>query len=140
MNKMKCYSTIDELINHIKTEDVSYRNLHIPVYIRYMDRDGSNSDTYVIPYKSVIMDYMPFLKRSAVTLPLGEEEQVKYRYKPKRMSNDLYGTPELWSALLELNNMVSLIDFTLEKPVKVFEPQQFRVLLNEVMILEDILR
>ncbi len=140
MAMMKYYSTIDELVDQIKGEDLSYRNLHTPVYIRYEDRFTGETDTFVIPYKSVIMDYMPYLRTCAVTLPFDEIEQVKYRYKPKRLSNKLYGTPELWSALLELNNMVSIIDFNLSKPVKVFEPRQFKVLLNEVMILEGILR
>lgn len=140
MAKMPCYATIDELLNQIKTRDVSYRNLHTPVYIQYEDRLTGDKDTYVIPYKSVVGDYMPFFRECAIRARFNPQEAIKYRYKPKRLSNDLYGTPELWSALLELNYMVSLIDFNLETPIEVFEPRRFKVLLNEVMIMEGILR
>ena len=62
MAQMRYYSTIDELIAQIKGQDISYRNLHTPVYIRYEDRFTGETDTYVIPYKSVILDYMPYLR------------------------------------------------------------------------------
>lgn len=140
MSKMPCYATIPELIDQIKRRDISYRNMHTPVYIQYTERLTGEKDTYVIPYKAITMDYMPFLRECAVTARFNELEAVKYRYKPKRLSNDLYGTTELWSALLELNYMVSIIDFNLESPIKVFEPRRFKELLNEVMIMEGILR
>ena len=50
----------------------------------------------------------------------------------------LYGTTELWSALLELNGVSSIIDFTFETP-KVFNPNTFLKKLNEVMIMEGII-
>lgn len=140
MSKMKCYATIEELIEAGKSVDLSYRNLHTPVYIRHTDRLTGEQDTFVIPYKSITLDYMSELRDCIVELPLGEVERTKYRYKPKRMSNDLYGTTELWHALLEANNIFSLIDFTLEKPVKVFEPKRCKTLINEIMILEGVLR
>lgn len=139
MAKMKLYSTVDELIEHIKAEDISYRNLHVPIFIRSKDRNSGKEDIYKIPYKSVLREYMPELEESVVVMNFGEYEKNKYRYKPKMLSNDLYGTPELWSALLELNHLLSLIDFNLEKPIKVFSPKEFKTLLNEIMILEKIL-
>lgn len=140
MAMMRYYSTVEELINQIKGVDTSYRNLHTNVYIKTDNRLTGETDTFVIPYKSVVLDYMPYFRECAITLPMGEVEKTKYRFKPKRLSNKLYGTPELWSALLELNYMVSVIDFNLEKDIQVFEPKRFKELLNEVMILEGILK
>jgi hypothetical protein len=61
-----------------------------------------------------------------------------YRFKPKMLSFDLYGTTELWSSLMELNGVLSIVDFTLETP-KVFHPNSFMKKLNEVMIMEGII-
>ena len=61
-----------------------------------------------------------------------------YRFKPKKLSYDLYGTTELWDALLELNQMYSIIEFDREK-YKVFDPREFKTALNEIMILKDVL-
>ena len=73
-----------------------------------------------------------------VTAELTPEEISLYKFKPKKLSYDLYGTTEIWCALLELNNVYSIIDFTMEKP-KVFDPKEFIPLMNEILILENII-
>ena len=130
---MAYYATISELIESVKDKEISYRNLHTGVYIK-------KNDTIIkIPYKSIISAYMPFFKEAVVTAQLTREEIFKYKFKPKSLSYDLYGTTELWSALLELNGLYSTIDFNLEKQPKVFIPKDFKKILNEIMILEGIL-
>ena len=129
---MAFYATIQELIDSVNDMEISYRNLHTNVYIKNKD------DTIKIPYKSIIMEYLPYFKSSVVELKLSPEEVSKYRFKPKKLSYDLYGTTELWSALLELNQLYSIIEFNKEV-YKVFEPKEFMTLLNEVLILEDVL-
>ena len=130
---MAFYATIEELLDSVNESELSYRNLHSYVYIK-------NKEEHIkIPYGSVINNYLPFLKETAVTTDFSEMEKVKYQYKPKSLSYDLYGTTELWSALLELNNMVSLLDLKTDKPIQVFDPTEVMELLNEVMILEGII-
>lgn len=126
------YSTIQELIDSVKDMEVSYRNLHTNIYI------NNKGETIKIPYKSIVAEYLPILKSSAVELPLTDNEIILYRFKPKKLSYDLYGTTELWSSLLELNDVYSIIDFDFET-VKVFDPKEFVKLLNEVLIIENIL-
>lgn len=125
-------STIQELIDSVKDMEVSYRNLHTNIYI------NNKGETIKIPYKSIVAEYLPILKSSAVELPLTDNEIILYRFKPKKLSYDLYGTTELWSSLLELNDVYSIIDFDFET-VKVFDPKEFVKLLNEVLIIENIL-
>ena len=132
---MRFYATIQELIDSIKQEEVSYRNLHTPIYLT-----NNNEETIRIPYKSIIRDYLPALRKTTVMSNFSEREKIKYRFKPKMLSNDLYGTPELWSALLEVNGYLSLLDLTMERPMLVFDPREFRKMLNEVMILEEIIK
>lgn len=131
---MAYYATISELINSVKDMEVSYRNLHTNIYIK------NNDEIIKIPYKSILKDYLNFFKDTLVESDFSVSEIHKYKFKPKKLSYDLYGTTELWSALLEVNNMMSIIDFTLDKPIKVFEPKSFKKLLNEVMIMEDIIK
>lgn len=131
---MKYYSTIQELIDSVSGLEISYRNLHTNAYIE-------NKGTVIkIPYKSIIRDYLPYLKQTCVTSAFTDLEKLKYRFKPKMLSNDLYETTELWSALLEINGFISLLDFTLDKPILVFAPKPLKRILNEVMILEEIIK
>ena len=129
---MAFYATIQELIDSVNDMEISYRNLHTNIYIKNKD------DVIKIPYKSIIREYLPYLQSSVVELKFSPEEVSKYRFKPKKLSYDLYGTTELWSALLELNQLYSIIEFNKEV-YKVFEPKEFMALLNEVLILEDVL-
>lgn len=130
---MKFCSTIQELIESVNDMEISYRNLHTTVNIK------NKNEIIKIPYKSITREYLPFFNKTIISLPVSDSDIYTYRYKPKKLSLDLYGTTELWSALLEINNMYSITDFTLEKPIKVFEPKEFINLLNEVMILENII-
>lgn len=129
---MAFYSTIQELIDSVKDMEISYRNLHTNIYIK------NKEDIIKIPYKSIIQTYLPFFQDTVVTAKLNPDEIVMYRYKPKMLSFDLYGTTELWSSLMELNGVLSIVDFTLETP-KVFHPNSFMKKLNEVMIMERII-
>ena len=129
---MAFYATIQELIDSVNDMEISYRNLHTNVYIKNKD------DVIKIPYKSIIREYLPYLQSSVVELKLSPEEVSKYRFKPKKLSYDLYGTTELLSSLLDLNRLYSIIEFNKEV-YKVFEPKEFMTLLNEVLILEDVL-
>lgn len=132
---MKYYTTIQELIASVDKMEVSYRNLHTQVYI------NTKGENLKIPYKSLLRDYRPFLSQSIITIFPSEIDKILYRYKPKKLSLDLYDTTELWSDILELNHLISTIEFTLEKEsFKIFDPRSFFKLLNEVLILEGILK
>lgn len=132
---MAYYATIQDLINSVKGVEISYRNLHSSIMIR------NNNEVIKLPFSSVIKKYMDFLEPTAVECTFNEGEKKKYRFSPKKISAELYGTTEFWSAILELNNMVSIIDFdTMNKTVKVFEPKEFMSRLNEILILEGIIK
>lgn len=127
---MEFYTTITELINSVKDMEISYRNLHTNMYI------SNKNEIIKIPYKSIIRTYMPFLQKTVIEVNIPDTEINKYKYKPKKISYDLYGTTELWSAILELNNLYSTIDFNISK-IKLFDPNEFKRLLNEILIMEN---
>lgn len=129
---MAYYSTLQELIDSVKDMEISYRKLHTNIFI------NNKGDTIKIPYKSILHTYLPFFQDTVVNARLNPDEIIMYRFKPKMLSYMLYDTTELWSALLELNGVTSIIDFDFSVP-KVFEPKAFSKKLNEVMIMEGII-
>jgi hypothetical protein len=58
----------------------------------------------------------------------------QYRFKPKSLSYDLYGTTELWHLLIWLNNLTSVAQFDLQSPV-IFDPSQIAIL-NSIIEIE----
>lgn len=127
------YSTIQDLIDQVDTKEISYRNLHTTFCIR------QNNEVIQVPYKSMIREYMDLLAEDAITVSLPDDEVRIYKYKPKKLSYDLYGTVELWAGLLELNKMYSTMDLTCEKPFLVFNPETVKEKLNEILIQEEVL-
>lgn len=127
-------TTIQDCINNGKTRELTYRKTHTNIFL------NKNGDVVKIPYKSIIREYMPYFLDTVIEADFTKDEEIIYRYKPKSLSYDLYGTTELWSALLELNNMLSINEFNMRKKIKVFIPTEFLEKLNEVLILEKVLK
>ena len=65
-----------------------------------------------------------------------EKEKENYRYSPKKLSYDLYGTTELWADLLKLNGCVSIAEFEPDF-IRVYDPNTFKEYLNEIMIADS---
>lgn len=127
------YSTIQELIDQVEKKEISYRNLHTTFCIR------QNDEVIQVPYKSMIREYMDLMENDAIKVSLPDDEVRIYKYKPKKLSYDLYGTTELWAAILELNKMYSTMDLTCEKPFLVFNPETVKEKINEILIQEGVL-
>jgi hypothetical protein len=125
-------STISEQISKVKELEISYRVLHPTVNI---ESTVYNREINV-PFSSIINKYRHYLNSIVSRIDLSPKEQEKYIYKPKMLSEDLYGTTELWDSILILNDCVSVTDF---KPVNVFvyDPRQFKSFINEIMLLEE---
>lgn len=99
-------------------------------------RDGD----VISPYQSLVCKYyyalVPFMKE----VTLSDSDYLKYKNNPKKLSQDLYGTPELWSSLLYINNTVSIADFK-KKKIKIFT-SDILTKLEELLVLseEDIIK
>lgn len=79
----------------------------------------ARKENMVTPYQTLIGRFYHILTPYIVTKEYTEKEYWRYYQKPRLLSYDLYGTPELWSGLLYINNMVSTAKFT-KQSVKVF--------------------
>ena len=73
----------------------------------------------VVPKVSLIGQYHGILSKYIVEKEYTDKEFLHYYQRPKLLSLDLYGTPELWSWLLYINNSKSVANFTNPK-LKIF--------------------
>lgn len=87
-------------------------------------------------YSTLFSKYHNILTPYIYTMTLSEDEYNKYYQKPKLLSYDLYGTPELWSGILYINNMVSVANFT-SRTIKVFNNKIFDALEEIMTIYND---
>lgn len=124
--------TVTEQINDAKSLEISYRTLHPSVIVI----DKETNRVIRVPFSSIISKYKNYLSRIIISYKLNEKEQIKYAYKPKAFSEDIYGTTELWDTLLILNNCKSVMDFT-PKTIKMYDPREFKSYLNEILIIEE---
>ena len=100
-------STIQEYITQYKSEEIVSHAFFLKQVF------SSNGKKMLVNYNNLILKYMPELKSLKVKVTLTDEEYAKYRYNPKRLSYDIYGTTELWFMILELNELRSISEFNL---------------------------
>lgn len=117
--------TLDRWIKEGKNLDISQDKLCLK------DRVGD----VIIPYQTLICRYYHTLLPFTSVRELTQEEYLKYKNNPKLLSQDLYGTPELWSAIMYINNIVSIADFKKQK-LRLFHTSIISKL-EELMVLAE---
>ena len=128
-------STIQGAIAYGMTQDVRYGTYHEITLIQ----NEQTGEIIRVPAMSLMNKYRHFLQEIVtVKFKMSDEEFRKYKYAPKRLSFDLYGTTEYWSALLELNNCLSISDFN-KQWVKAYDPKRLPSYVNEILIKEGLL-
>lgn len=123
-------STIKELINNGKHSTLNTDELSLKTIVT-----NSLNEKFVVNINCVFEKYYELLTDHVVTVTLTNEEYLRYRFKPRMLSKDLYGTYDLHYLLLKLNNITSVIYFDFTE-LKVFKPEIIS-LLNEIQILEE---
>ena len=122
--------TIEENIENIESAKISHRSLNSVSFIKNI----KSEDILKIPFNPIYNKYKDFFDKVTVDIPLTEEEQKKYRYSPKRVSLDMYGTVHYWSIILYINDSPSVIDFTPER-LRIVYNDRIEEVINEIMIL-----
>ena len=90
----------------------------------------------VVPYQSIVCRYYDSLKSYITEKTFTKKEFDRYKFNPRFLSYDLYGTPELWAELLYINNMVSMAEFK-KTTIKVFTPSIIDALIEIKLIIEN---
>lgn len=73
----------------------------------YMEKLGSIN--FVV--RNILRDYIEELKEETIECTLSLEEQLKYRYNPKHLALDIYGSTDLYFIILMLNDMIDVREF-----------------------------
>ena len=123
-NKITKCNTLESLISYNKRLDISHDKLHYKSTLILPDLT-----TIVINNVSLIDKYIDYLQSVIMDVTLTETI-----YQPKALCFEMYGTTELWSSILRINNLTSITQFNLKK-LKLFTTDVFN-LLNEILILE----
>lgn len=125
------HTYLTKMIADSKEAEICQNNLNMFVVIK----DSTTGDTIRVPYYSLVDKYRDILQPTVEYVQLSTQDQRKYKYAPKAMSEDLYGTTELAGALLVLNGMKSLLDFN-KKIIKIYNPKRLFEYLNEILLME----
>jgi len=96
---------IDDYIRQSNKLSLSRKRLMLRV------REGD----IICPYQGLIPRYIGVLRDKIISHTFTDEQFHHYMFNPMRLSKDLYGTPEFWSDLLYINNMVSVTEFKKRK-------------------------
>lgn len=108
--------TIDQFIQTEQNKSVKYPNY-------YYQKVISEDDLQVIMnYQSIMDRYVQYIRDYITEIELSQEEMRKYRYNPKRLSFNLYGTTSYWWSIIFANQIHSLteFDFSRDNVIKVF--------------------
>ena len=97
--------TIEEFIAEGSSTEISYDKLSI-----FENVDG----LYLVTH-NVLDDYKKEIDQCCRTIVLSTSEMNKYRYKPKLLAYDIYGSTELFFIILFANNMCDVKEFDKKK-------------------------
>lgn len=122
----------DDIKRGVKSQK-THRVLNNSLRINY----ANSGESVRMPLNSIIAKYKDYFDKYIDEVELTEEEQIKYRYSPKKFSQDMYGTTEYWSIILYINECHSIMDFE-PVTVKYVLPNQITDLINEILILEGL--
>lgn len=127
-------ATMSEQVEQMTSLDLNYRVMHPFCYLTNEETDT----TITIPFSSYTNKYRDYLSNIIVVTELSHEAQLKYRFNPKLVSSELYGTTEFWNDILILNHCVRLADFQ-PKRLYAYDPDEFKYYLNQILILEEVI-
>lgn len=130
LNKgLQTKNTLSSLVKYGKKLPLSHSAMHIKSKLKF------NDTNVIVNYHSFIDEYMDFIKPILIKYTLTDNEYEKYIYQPKLFCLDNYGEAELWSILLKVNNMTSILEFD-RKDLILFTDEIFDIL-SEILILES---
>ena len=103
-------------------------------YRKFVKTDNGSNDL-IVPFESFFDKYYDVIKSDFVEeMELSEDDLSRYKYNPKRLSYDSFGTVELWTAILRINDMSSVMEFNSSK-ILMFT-SDFKEIVDEMINLE----
>lgn len=128
--KLNSITHLTDFASYGNKLDISHAKLHLK---SKLETDSVNS--IIVNSTSLPNKYWDYIKAQTYKTTLTDEQYLAYRYQPKMYCYDKFGTTELWSLLLKVNNMTCVTDFNTHTFLT-FHDSIFTIL-NEILILED---
>lgn len=110
-------NTVPELIEVGKTVDLTYYKTSVQQIVNYIECVSSN----------IFIESFNELKDKSIDVELDNQEYIKYKYKPRLLSYDIYGTTDLYFIILLLNGVNNEKDFNF-KIIKLIRPMNLDIL------------
>lgn len=118
-----------EFIQESREQELSINTIHYKEIV-----DTGTDGKMMILSDSILLKYREDLNKIAYSKTLATEEMRRYHYKPHLLSYDLYGTPDFWFLLLDLNDLSSFTEFDLN-PIKIYDGN-LPTLIGKILNLE----
>ena len=96
-------TTIEEFVASKSATKFAYKDFS------FLDNIYANGTQ--IATHNTINDYINEIRHASVLVKLNDKEFRKYMYKPKLLSYDIYGNPELYFIILLINDMADVKEF-----------------------------
>lgn len=98
--------TLNQFIDLQVRDDITYQNFSI------LNASETEPNIYY-SIDNIIHKYIPDIKDSIQTVRIDEEDRLKYMYKPKLLTYDIYGATEMFFVLMAINGIHNIKDFSL---------------------------
>ena len=86
---------------------------------------------------NVLRDYKEELLERCLIVTFTKEERARYTFNPKRLAYDIYGSTDLYSFILFINNMSNIKEFDLKTGTcKLIHRDVFKELLSNIYTAE----
>lgn len=102
-------TTVEDFIQEYDIETIRMDT----VFLRQVFWEKGMEHKLVVAESALIDKYLEEIEQHKTAITLSTTEYYKYRYNPKLMAYDVYGTTELWFLLMAANELYSIIDFDL---------------------------
>lgn len=113
---------LNDYINDGQSALINLRKIYDTILVTEAD---NRNNIFRIPINDIFLKYNEQFADTIQNYALPEF----YFYKPKLLSYELYGTTELWLALLRINVMRNISEFN-KSIIKVYTPDQIQELIQ----------
>lgn len=98
--------TLSQFISMKDNDEITYRNFSIL-------QKSITDPSMIYSIDNVIYDYLEEMKLYRKLVTVSDQEKIKYKYKPKLLAYDIYGSTEAYFILLAMNGMCNIKEFDL---------------------------
>ena len=129
--KMGNSATMDSYTRSYRNETLTFDQFYLQQVLTFgKDRKA------LVNFDSCLVKYMPEIRQIVTKVEFPVDKYQKYKFNPKLLSYDLYGTTELWALILDLNELHSASEFdlrTVKLPNEIILDRLTRILNLEQM-------